>query len=86
MGTPSSMTRTGKHEPWELQVSREQIAFHKSIYKFGYNGDVNGTEETIWSQGGIYSYLTSAAQLYVSSSSTADTNGGTGANLSLIHI
>ena len=45
MGTPSSMTRTGKHEPWELQVSREQIAFHQSIYKFGYNGDVNGIEE-----------------------------------------
>ena len=80
MGTPSSMTRTGKHEPWELQVSREQIAFHQALYKFGYNGDVNGTEETIWSQGGIYSYPTSAAQLYVSSSSTADTNGGTGAN------
>lgn len=80
MGTPSSMTRTGKHEPWELQVSRKQIAFHESVYKFGYNGDVNGTEETIWSQGGIYSYPASAAQLYISSSSTADTDGGTGAN------
>ena len=80
MGTPSSMTRTGKHEPWELQVSREQIAFHQALYKFGYNPDINGTEETIWTQGGIYPYPTSAAQLYVSSSSTADTNGGTGAN------
>ena len=80
MGTPSSMTRTGKHEPWELQVSREQIAFHKSVYKFGYNPDINGTEETLWSQGGIYSYPTTAAQLYVSSSSGDDANGGTGAN------
>ena len=80
MGTPSSMTRTGKHEPFHLHVSREQVAFHKALYKFGYNPDINGTEETIWSQGGIYSYPVSAAQLYVSSSSTADTNGGTGAN------
>lgn len=80
MGTPSSMTRTGKHEPFDLQVSRNQITFHKSIYKFGYNPDINGTEETVWSQGGIYSYPTTAAQLYVSSSSGDDANGGTGAN------
>ena len=80
MGTPSSMTRTGKHEPFDLQVSRNQITFHKSIYKFGYNPDINGVEETVWSQGGIYSYPTTAAQLYVSSSSGNDTNGGTGAN------
>lgn len=80
MGTPSSITRTGKHEDFQLQVSRNQIAFHQSIYKFGYNPDINGTEETIWSQGGIYSYPTTAAQLYVSSSSGNDTNGGTGAN------
>ncbi len=80
MGTPSSMTRTGKHEPFDLQVSRNQITFHKSIYKFGYNPDINGVEETVWSQGGIYSYPTTAAQLYVSSSSGDDANGGTGAN------
>ena len=80
MGTPSSITRTGKHEPFHLQVSRNQITFHEALYKFGYNADINGTEETIWSQGGIYTWPTSAAQLYVSSSSTADTDGGTGAN------
>lgn len=80
MGTPSSITRTGKHEDFQLQVSREQIAFHQALYKFGYNPDINGVEETVWSQGGIYSYPTTAAQLYVSSSSGDDTNGGTGAN------
>lgn len=80
MGTPSSMTRTGKHEPFDLQVSRNQITFHEPIYKFGYNPDINGVEETVWSQGGIYSYPTTAAQLYVSSSSGDDANGGTGAN------
>jgi hypothetical protein len=80
MGTPSSITRTGKHEDFQLQVSREQIAFHQALYKFGYNPDINGVEETVWSQGGIYSYPTTAAQLYVSSSSGDDANGGTGAN------
>jgi hypothetical protein len=80
MGTPSSITRTGKNEDFQLQVSREQIPFHQALYKFGYNPDINGIEETIWTQGGIYSYPTTAAQLYVSSSSGDDANGGTGAN------
>ncbi len=35
--------------------------------------------ETIWSEGGLYSYLTSATVLKVSSSSTDDTSAGTGA-------
>jgi len=80
MGTPSSITRTGKNEDFQLQVSREQIPFHQALYKFGYNPDIKGIEETIWTQGGIYSYPTTAAQLYVSSSSGDDANGGTGAN------
>jgi hypothetical protein len=35
--------------------------------------------ETIWSEGGLYSYLTSATVLKVSSSSIDDTSAGTGA-------
>lgn len=73
MGTPSSMTRTGKHEPWELQVSRGQIAFHETLFKFGYNAAVSTTYETIWTGGGIYSYPTSAAPLHVNSTDGGDT-------------
>lgn len=73
MGTPSSMTRTGKHEPWELQVSRGQIAFHETLYKFGENALVSTTYETIWTGGGLYSYPTSAAPLNVVSTAAGDT-------------
>lgn len=65
---------------FNLDVSRGFIAGHTPVYKFGHNSDVNGTEETIWEQGGIYSYPASAATFYVSSSSATDSNGGTGAN------
>jgi hypothetical protein len=73
------MTRTGKHEPFELQVARGQIAFHKTIFKFGFNPDIDNSLETIWTEGGLYSYLSSASILKVSSSSTADDEGSTGA-------
>ena len=36
-------------EPYELQVAKGQIAGASSLYKFGYNPDINGTEETVWS-------------------------------------
>lgn len=79
MGTPSSISRTGKHEPFELQVARGQIAFHKTIFKFGFNSDIDDSLETVWAEGGLYSYLSSATILKVSSSSTADDEGSTGA-------
>ena len=50
----------------------------KFIYKFGFNPDINGTEETLWSNGGIYVYPTTAARMYVNSTSSNDTAGGTG--------
>lgn len=74
MGTPSSITRTGKNEPWELQVARGQIAFHKTITKFGFNPLINDTEETIWEGGGIYSYPSSALTMTATSASGATDN------------
>ena len=65
--SPSSITRVGTYEPWELQVVRNQIAFHKTVFKFGFNPDVNGTEETIWDVGGLYAYPGSAVAMTVTS-------------------
>ena len=79
MAEVSSISRVGKTEPFELQIARSQISFHKTNFKFGFNPDVDNALETIWSQGGLYSYLSSATVLKVSSSSTADTSAGTGA-------
>jgi hypothetical protein len=78
-GAPSSITRTGKNEPWELQVSRGQISWHQSIVVFGYNPDVDTSIETVWPQGGILGFPAAPLQLSVSSSNAADTSAGTGA-------
>ena len=75
----SSISRIGTTEPFELQVARGQVAYHIPQFKFGFNPDVDDSEETVWTQGGLYSYLSSASVLKVSSSSTADTSAGTGA-------
>ena len=75
----SSITRVGTSEPFELQVARGQISFHESVHKFGFNSAVGTSLTTVWLQGGLYPYLSSASTLYISSSSTDDTAAGTGA-------
>jgi len=79
MAQVSSISRVGTTEPFYLQVARNQISFHKNIFKFGFNPDIDDALETVWAQGGLYSYLASASVLKVSSSSTADASAGTGA-------
>lgn len=79
MVAPSSVTRTGKNEPWELQVSRGQITWHQSFTVFGYNADVDQATETVWPHGGILPFSSAALQLKVSSDSADDTANGTGA-------
>ena len=79
MAEKSSISRVGKTEPFELQVARGQITYHEFEHKFGFYDSVDTNLTTIWSQGGVYSYLSAASTLYISSSSTADTGAGTGA-------
>jgi len=74
MTTPPSVTKLGRHEPFELQVVRNQIENHKTVFKFGFNPDVNSSEETIWDVGGIYAYPSSAVAV------TVTTDAGTPAN------
>jgi hypothetical protein len=79
MTAPSSVTRTGKNEPWELQVSRGQITWHESVTIFGYNSDVDQVMETVWPYGGLLAFPSAALQLKVSSDNANDTANGTGA-------
>jgi hypothetical protein len=79
MGTYSSATRQGAYEPFELQVARGQVDGHKALFKFGINGDVGTSVETVWAQGGIYVYPASATVMKISSSSADDAAAGTGA-------
>ena len=75
----TSISKLGTFEPFNLQVAQDQIAYHEHIYKFGQNAVVGNSVETIWQQGGLYSYPPSATTMTVSSSDTNDTSEGTGA-------
>jgi hypothetical protein len=75
----TSISKLGSSEPFELQVAQGQIAYHKHVYKFGQNAVVGNSVETIWQQGGLYSYPPSATTMTVSSSNANDTSAGTGA-------
>ena len=79
MAEIASVTQRGKVEPFELQVSRGQIAWHRSVTVFGYNPDVDTSPETVWPGDGILPYPSSPIQMKVSSESTDDTSDGTGA-------
>ena len=42
----SSVSRFGTSEPFELQVSRGQVAYHETQFKFGFNADIDDSLET----------------------------------------
>lgn len=75
----SSISRGGKYEPFNLQVARGQITMHSAIIIFGYNPDLDTTEESVWPDGGTIPHPTVASVLKISSSSADDTSAGTGA-------
>ena len=66
-------------EAWELNVSRGKVRGAYHIIKFGENLDIDGSMETIWDVGGLYTYLTSAGVLTVTSTDGNDAAAGTGA-------
>lgn len=84
MAEKSSITRLGTFEPFELQVARGQIAYHRAVTVFGYNPDVDQTEESVWPDGGIIPFLSAATVMKVSSTSANDAAAGTGARTVLI--
>lgn len=74
-----SITRTGTNEPFELQVSRGQIAFHSTAFINGTFTALGTAQATVWESGGMYVYPATAQVMEVSSSSANDTSAGTGA-------
>jgi hypothetical protein len=71
MGEHSSITRTGKHEPFGLHVKRGYVQGHSVINKFG-AATVSVVEEPIWDGNSNYVYPSSAAVLGVVGTSTTD--------------
>jgi hypothetical protein len=78
MGTYSSATRQGAYEPFELQVSRNQVAGHDHLDLFGYSTVVGSTAfgplwEGLTSAGGNYPFPATAGTISVVSASASDT-------------
>ena len=80
MTTPYvSQTQYGKNELFELQVARGQIQGHRNVTVFGFNGDVDTTQVTVWPLPSLITFPADALQMTVSSTNANDTAAGTGA-------
>ena len=64
---------------WGINISNGAVDGVSYIEKFGRNDALSGNIETIWDGGGIYTYLSSASSVHVTSSDGNDTPAGTGA-------
>ena len=63
-----------------IPIAAGLVAGYSNIHKFGRNPNVGGAPETIWQNGGVYSYLSAASTVYVSATdATNDNPTGTGA-------
>ena len=68
------------------EIARGRISGATVWNKFGYNNDVDTGTEAVWSQGGAFTYLTTASTVNVVSTSAQDTlTTGTGAWTVLIY-
>jgi hypothetical protein len=72
-----SITRVGRYEPFELQVSRGQISFHSpnNIFGYGTTPATAGLFRTVWENMATTDYVfpTSAMTMYLVSASAGDT-------------
>ena len=58
-----------------IEAANRSITGTEDVFQTGRNLSISSTAyETLWDQGGNYTYLTVATQLYVSSSSASDTD------------
>ncbi len=62
-----------------VDISSGMVLNADHINKFGRNPNIGGTPETIWQQGGLYTFLTSPSTVFVSSDDADDNPTGNGA-------
>ena len=70
---------TGSSYDWTINISAGAVDGTSYIEKFGMNVDVDSNKETIWDGGEIYSYISTAETVAVTSTAGADSAAGTGA-------
>lgn len=56
-----------KEMPFNLRASMGHVSNGTPVFVYGNNSGVENVEETIWYQGGLYTYPTAATQMLVSS-------------------
>jgi len=64
---------------YQLKVSQGEIEGKKTLYKFGYNGDVDQTEVTVRTDPAAIEFPDTSFTAYIKSSDPSDTINGTGA-------
>jgi hypothetical protein len=70
----SSITRTGRYEPFELQVARGQITDHEVLNVFGFStATPNSGFIAAWENNTAYVFPSVASTMLVTSSSASDT-------------
>lgn len=84
--TISSITRQGTFEPFGLQVARDQIQGHSDIIVFGYNPDIDTSEESIWPNGGVVPHPAAESVLKISSDSNDDDGDPAGTGARTVYI
>ena len=70
---------TGSSYDWTINISAGDVAGTGYIEKFGMNVDVDSNKETIWDGGEIYSYISTAETVAVTSTTGVDSAAGAGA-------
>ena len=86
MNIYTSQTQYGKNEEFNLEVSRGLIPGHTSVSIFGYNGDVDDTEESVWPNGGTVPHPTVAAKLNIVSTSVDDDGSPAGTGARTVYV
>jgi hypothetical protein len=61
----------GTDVPFSIRMGAGKIANARPVFIFGFNPDVQNTEETVWDHGGVYAYPSSASVMTVSSNSAS---------------
>jgi len=70
---------TGSSYDWTINISAGDVSGTSYIEKFGMNTDVDSNKETIWDGGDIYSYVSTAETVAITSTLGTDSAAGTGA-------
>jgi hypothetical protein len=86
MNIYASQTQYGKNEDFNLEVSRGLIPGHTAVSIFGYNGDVDTSEESVWPDGSTVPHPTTASKLNIVSTSTDDDGSPAGTGARTVYI